>query len=69
MIVIGYQIPNADMTAMEDVIFEEHEEKADASDAMTRLQAEQQDNADLIQYFYAIRLSDTIYKHYAVVDK
>lgn len=69
MIVIGYQIPNADMTAMEDVIFEEHESKINASNAMIRLQAEQQDNADLIQYFYAIRLSDTIYKHYAVVDK
>lgn len=69
MIVIGYQIPNADMTAMEDVVYEEHESKVDAGDAMTRLQAEQQDNADLIQYFYAIRLSDTEYKHYAVVDK
>ena len=66
MIVIGYQkIQDEEIV---DVVFEEHEDREDADDALTRLVATESTLTDLVQYFWAIKHEDG-YKIMAVKDK
>lgn len=66
MIVIGYQKIQDEQLV--DVVFEEHEDRQDADDALTRLVATESTLADLVQYFWAIK-HETGYKIMAVKDK
>jgi len=66
MIVIGYQKIQDEQLV--DVVFEEHEDREDADDALTRLVATEATLTDLVQYFWAIK-HETGYKIMAVKDK
>lgn len=66
MIVIGYQ-KLVDEEAV-DVVFEEHEDRNDAEDALNRLVESESTIENLIQYFWAIK-HETGYKIMAIKDK
>ena len=66
MIVIGYQKIQDEQLV--DVVFEEHEDREDADDALARLVATESTLTDLVQYFWAIK-HETGYKIMAVKDK
>jgi hypothetical protein len=67
MIVIGYQkLVNDEETV--DVVFEEHEDRDDAEDALNRLVATEADLDNIINYFWAIK-HDSSYKIMAIKDK
>ena len=67
MIVIGYQkLVNEEEVV--DVVFEEHEDRDDAEDALNRLVATEAQLDNLINYFWAIKHDDS-YKIMAVKYK
>jgi hypothetical protein len=67
MIVIGYQkLVNEEEIV--DVVFEEHEDRDDAEDALNRLVETEADIVNLINYFWAIKHGDG-YKIMAIKDK
>lgn len=66
MIVIGYQkLVDEEIV---DVVFEEHEDRDDAEDALNRLVESESTLENLIQYFWAIK-HETGYKIMAIKDK
>ena len=66
MIVIGYQkLENEEII---DIVFEEHEDRDDAEDALNRLVETESTLENLIQYFWAIKHKDS-YKIMAIKDK
>lgn len=66
MIVIGYQkLIDEEIV---DVVFEEHEERDDAEDALNRLVESESTLENLVQYFWAIK-HETGYKIMAIKDK
>lgn len=67
MIVIGYQKLQDDEIV--DVIFEEHEDRDDAEDALNRLVETESTITGLLQYFWAIRRNADSYRIMAVKDK
>lgn len=67
MIVIGYQKLVNDEEIV-DVVFEEHEDRDDAEDALNRLVATESTLENLINYFWAIKHDDS-YKIMAIKDK
>ena len=67
MIVIGYQ-KLVDEENIVDVVFEEHEDRDDAEDALNRLVESESTLENLIQYFWAIK-HETGYKIMAIKDK
>jgi hypothetical protein len=67
MIVIGYQKLVNDEEIV-DVVFEEHEDRDDAEDALNRLVATESDLENIINYFWAIK-HDNSYKIMAIKDK
>jgi len=67
MIVIGYQKLVNDEEIV-DVVFEEHEDRDDAEDALHRLVATEADLEGLINYFWAIKHDDS-YKIMAIKDR
>jgi hypothetical protein len=67
MIVIGYQKLVNDEEIV-DVVYEEHEDRDDAEDALNRLVATEADIENLICYFWAIK-HHTGYKVMAIKDK
>lgn len=67
MIVIGYQ-KLVDEENIVDVVFEEHEDRDDAEDALNRLVESESTLQNLIQYFWAIK-HETGYKIMAIKDK
>lgn len=67
MIVIGYQ-KLVDDENIVDVVFEEHEDRDDAEDALNRLVASESSLENLIQYFWAIK-HETGHKIMAIKDK
>ncbi len=67
MIVIGYQKLVNDEEIV-DVVFEEHEDRDDAEDALNRLVATEADLENIINYFWAIK-HDNSYKIMAIKDK
>ena len=66
MIVIGYQKLESDEIV--DVVFEEHEDRNDAEDALNRLVQTESSIENLVQYFWAIK-HETGYKIMAIKDK
>ena len=66
MIVIGYQKLESDEIV--DVVFEEHEDRNDAEDALNRLVQTESSIDNLVQYFWAIK-HETGYKIMAIKDK
>lgn len=66
MIVIGYQKLQDEQII--DVVFEEHEDREIAVDALNRLVATESTLTDLVQYFWAIK-HENGYKIMAVKDK
>tara|TARA_R110002012_G_scaffold34271_1_gene99206 strand:- start:19111 stop:19332 length:222 start_codon:yes stop_codon:yes gene_type:complete len=68
MIVIGYQKAGFEDEII-DVVFEEHEDRDDAEDALNRLVLTQDTIEDtLLHYFWAIK-HETGYKIMAIKDK
>jgi hypothetical protein len=68
MIVIGYQKAISEDEIV-DVVFEEHEDRDDAEDALNRLVATQDTLDDtLMHYFWAIK-HDAGYRIMAIKDK
>ena len=67
MIVIGYQKLQDDEIV--DVIFEEHEDRDDAEDALNRLVATESTLPNLLQYFWAIRRNENSYRIMSIKDK
>tara|TARA_Y100000004_G_C8869114_1_gene392456 strand:+ start:47 stop:262 length:216 start_codon:yes stop_codon:yes gene_type:complete len=67
MIVIGYQKLQDDEIV--DVIFEEHEDRDDAEDALNRLVETESTITGLLQYFWAIRRNADSYRIMAIKDK
>lgn len=67
MIVIGYQ-KLVDDENIVDVVFEEHEDRDDAEDALNRLVESESTLENLIQYFWAIK-HENGYKIMAIKDK
>lgn len=66
MIVIGYQkLVDEEIV---NVVFEEHEDRDDAEDALNRLVESESTLENLIQYFWAIK-HETGYKIMAIKDK
>jgi hypothetical protein len=66
MIVIGYQkLVDEEIV---DVVFEEHEDRDDAEDALNRLVESESTLQNLIQYFWAIKHENS-YKIMAIKDK
>lgn len=66
MIVIGYQkVVDEELV---DVVFEEHEDRDDAEDALNRLVETESTLENLTNYFWAIK-HETGYKIMAVKDK
>jgi hypothetical protein len=66
MIVIGHQkLENEEIV---DVVFEEHEDRDDAEDALNRLVATEADLTNLVNYFWAIKHDDS-YKIMAIKHK
>lgn len=66
MIVIGYQKLESDEIV--DVVFEEHEDRNDAEDALNRLVQTESSIDNLVQYFWAIK-HETGYEIMAIKDK
>jgi quinol monooxygenase YgiN len=67
MIVIGYQKLVNDEEVV-DVVFEEHEDRDDAEDALSRLVETEADLEGLINYFWAIKHDDG-HKIMAIKDR
>lgn len=69
MIIIGYETRIEEEPYSEEIIVSRHDTKDEANSAMIDLRIAQNDNANLIQYFYALDKNDTEYKITGVVDK
>jgi hypothetical protein len=68
MIVIGYERRLADQPYFEYVEDSRHSEKEDAESAMLALRIAQDNNEDVLLFFYGVATSDTEYKINLVLD-
>jgi len=69
MIIIGYESRIEEEPYMEEIVVSRHDTKEQANSSMIELRIAQNDNPNLIQYFYALDVTDNRYKITGVVDK